>query len=77
MVRKMCRNFWSLNAVDLALEAGNPTVMNVVMLGALAGIQLTPLKTEDYRKAIVERVKRLKDVNLRAFELGLAAVQSR
>jgi len=77
MVRKMCRNFWSLNAVELALEAGNPTVMNVVMLGALAGIQLTPLKTEDYRKAIVERVKRLKDVNLRAFELGLAAVQSR
>jgi len=63
--------------VELALEAGNPTVMNVVMLGALAGIQLTPLKTEDYRKAIVERVKRLKDVNLRAFELGLAAVQSR
>jgi len=75
MVGKMCRNFWSFNAVDLALEAGNPAVMNVVMLGALAGTRLTPLKTEDYRQAIVERVKRLKDVNLRAFELGLAAVQ--
>jgi len=75
MVRKMCRNLWSFNAVELALEAGNPAVMNVVMLGALAGTRLTPLKTEDYRQAIVERVKRLKDVNLRAFELGLAAVQ--
>ena len=75
MVRKMCTKFWSLNAVELAVEAGNPMVMNVVMLGALAGTQLTPLKTEDYRQAIVERVKRLKDVNLRAFELGLAAVQ--
>jgi len=75
MVRKMCRNFWSFNAVDLAVEAGNPAVMNVAMLGALAGTRLTPLKTKDYRQAIVERVKRLKDVNLRAFELGLAAVQ--
>jgi len=75
MVRKMCRNFWSFNAVDLALKAGNPAVMNVVMLGALAGTRLTPLKTKDYRQAIVERVKRLKDVNLQAFELGLAAVQ--
>jgi len=75
MVRKMCRNFWSFNAVELAVEAGNPAVMNVVTLGALAGTRLTPLKTEDYRQAIVERVKRLKEVNLRAFELGLAAVQ--
>lgn len=75
LMRKMCRNLWAFNAVELAVEAGNPMAMNVVMLGALAGTRLTPLKTEDYRQAVVERVKRLKDVNLRAFELGLAAVQ--
>ncbi len=43
-------------------------VMNVVMIGALAGSRLTPLEPDDYRLAIVERVPRTKDVNLRAFK---------
>lgn len=74
-MKRMCKKLWSLNAVELAAEAGNPMVMNIVMLGALAGTRLTPLEPEDYRHVIAERVKKLREVNLRAFKLGLATTQ--
>jgi len=77
MMKRMCKNLWLLNAVELAAEAGNPMVMNIVMLGALAGTRLTPLEPDDYQHAIVERVRKLREVNLRAFKLGLATTQSR
>jgi len=73
-VKEMCKNFWAINAVDLAEKAGNVRTMNIVMLGVLAAMRLTPLQPEDFRKAIQERIKRLKETNLRAFELGLKAV---
>lgn len=76
IVRKMCRNFWSFNAVEMAEKAGSPRVMNIVMLGVLAGTELTPLKTEDYRQTIARHVKKWKETNLKAFDLGLAAVQA-
>ncbi len=76
IVRKMCRNFWSLNAVELAEKAGSPRVMNTVMLGVLAGTELTPLKTEDYRHTVSRHVKRWREANIRAFDFGLAAVQA-
>ncbi|KPV63473.1 MAG: Indolepyruvate oxidoreductase subunit IorB [Candidatus Bathyarchaeota archaeon BA1] len=71
VVKKICKRLWPINATDLAVEAGSPMVMNVVMLGALAGAQLTPLEPENYKSTIVERIRRLGDVNLRAFELCL------
>jgi indolepyruvate ferredoxin oxidoreductase beta subunit len=73
-VRGMCKNFWAINAVELAEEAGSPRVMNVVMLGVLAATKLTPFQPEDFKRAINERIGRLKEVNLKAFELGLKAV---
>ncbi len=76
IVRKMCKNFWSLNAVKLAEKAGSSRVMNIVMLGVLAGTKLIPLETEDYRQTVAEHVKRWKEMNLKAFDFGLAAAQS-
>jgi indolepyruvate ferredoxin oxidoreductase beta subunit len=73
-VRKMCKNFWAINAVELAEKAGNVRAMNIVMLGVLTATKLTPFQPEDFKQAINERIKRLREVNLRAFELGLKAV---
>lgn len=73
-VKGMCKNFWTINAVELAEKAGNVRAMNIVMLGMLAATKLTPFKPEDFQGAIQERIKRLRDVNLKAFELGLKAV---
>lgn len=76
IVKRMCKNFWALNAVELAEKAGSPRVMNIVMLGVLAGTKLTPLEAKDYRQTIAEHIKRWKKTNLKAFDLGLAAAQS-
>lgn len=73
-VKALCRNFWAINAVELAEKAGSPRVMNIVMLGALAATKLLPFQPEDFKEAINERIQRLKETNLRAFELGLKAV---
>lgn len=70
-MKRLSRKFWKLDALNLAIKAGSPIVMNVVMVGALAGSGLTPLKIEDYRETIEKEITRYKDVNLKAFELGL------
>jgi len=73
-VKGMCKNFWAVNAVELAEKAGSPRVMNIVMLGVLAATRLTPFEPGDFKRVINERIQRLKETNLRAFELGLKAV---
>ncbi|KUO39375.1 MAG: hypothetical protein AVW06_04070 [Hadesarchaea archaeon DG-33-1] len=55
---------------------GNVRTMNVVMLGALAGTGKLPVSIESLKQVIRENVpKGTEEVNLRAFGLGLRAVQ--
>ena len=65
-----------VDGTSLAQKAGNVRTMNVVMLGALAGNGKLPMSTESLKQVIRENVPRgTEEVNLRAFELGLKAVQ--
>ncbi|MGD0495978.1 MAG: indolepyruvate ferredoxin oxidoreductase subunit beta [Candidatus Bathyarchaeia archaeon] len=65
-----------VEAPRLAKKAGSSLAQNVVLLGALAGTEVLPVKTESLREAVRELVpaKHL-DMNLRAFELGLESVR--
>jgi indolepyruvate ferredoxin oxidoreductase beta subunit len=65
-----CRSVVAYNATKLALEAGNPKTLNVVMLGTLSN--LLPLPTlED---VITEAVpKKALEANIEAFKLGQRA----
>ncbi|NIM45212.1 MAG: hypothetical protein GTN80_08125 [Nitrososphaeria archaeon] len=45
------------------------------MIGALVGSDLTPFSEEDFQRTIVRRVKRLREINLKAFELGLKVIR--
>jgi indolepyruvate ferredoxin oxidoreductase beta subunit len=67
-----------VEASRLAKRAGSSLAQNVVLLGALAGTEVLPVKTQSLKKAIGELVpaKHL-DVNLRAFELGCESVRRR
>jgi len=64
-----------VDASRLAKKAGSNLTQNVVLLGALAGTGVLPVKTESLKEAIRELVpaKRL-EMNLTAFELGLESV---
>jgi indolepyruvate ferredoxin oxidoreductase beta subunit len=64
-----------VDAPRLAKKAGSSLAQNVVLLGALAGTGVLPVKNESLKEAIRELVpaKHL-EMNLRAFDLGLESV---
>jgi len=60
---------YSVDAVELARQAGNVRTTNVVLIGILASI--TTIAKEEWENVIREIVPaRLLEINLRAFELG-------
>ncbi len=60
----------------LAEKAGNPLSLNMVMLGALIGSETIPISTADMKKTISTSTKKaFLASNLKAFDLGFAAVQ--
>lgn len=65
-----------VDAPRLAKKAGSSLAQNVVLLGALAGTGVLPVKTESLKEAIRELVPaKHSEMNLRAFELGLESVR--
>ena len=67
-----------VEAPRLAKKAGSNLTQNVVLLGALAGTGVLPVKTESLKEAVRELVpaKHL-EMNLTAFELGLESVKAK
>jgi len=66
----------AFDGTALAAEAGNPLSLNMVMLGALIGSETIPIGEEDVKNAISTSTKKaFLDSNLKAFGLGMAAVQ--
>ncbi len=62
-------NLYSVDAVKLAIEAGNVRTANVVLVGILASI--TDIAKEIWEEAIKETVpEKFAEENLKAFELG-------
>lgn len=67
---------WFLDATEMGLKLGNPIVANIIMLGALIGLDLLPLAREEIEAEIktsfsVERAK----LNLKAFSLGIDTIK--
>ena len=60
----------------LAEKAGNPLSLNMVMLGALIGSETTPISAAEMKETISTSTKKaFLESNLKAFDLGFAAVQ--
>ncbi len=61
----------TLNAVQVAREAGSQLAANIVMLGALFGTERLPIKVETVKEEIQSRFSaKLVPVNMKAFDLG-------
>ncbi|MEG6511100.1 indolepyruvate oxidoreductase subunit beta [Desulforamulus ruminis] len=64
-----------INATALARQAGTPKATNIVMLGALAGLNVLPFAATHLKQVAMELIpSRLREINLKAFELGQQAV---
>jgi indolepyruvate ferredoxin oxidoreductase, beta subunit len=67
---------YKVDAAKLAKEAGALISKNVVMLGALAGADILPFKSDILLETILENVpKKYMDINKKAFELGFKSIK--
>jgi indolepyruvate ferredoxin oxidoreductase beta subunit len=75
-LRKVTDRIIMLDASGLAKEAGSLQATNVVMLGALFGTGLMPVKDETAKEAILARFKaKVGEINIKAFDLGYEYVK--
>lgn len=74
-IRDLVSSVYVVEATELAKEAGDAVMQNVVMVGCLAGSGFTPIKTETLKEVIKEIfAKKYLESNLKAFELGVERI---
>jgi indolepyruvate ferredoxin oxidoreductase beta subunit len=70
-LEKATKQVLVVDAVTLAMEAGNPRTENVVLLGAASRLEGFPLKRGQLLQAVNKLVpSRTVEANMKAFELG-------
>ena len=68
---------YKIDAVKISEDAGAAITKNIVMLGALAAIDVLPFKPEILLETILENVpQKFKEINKKAFEGGLKAIKN-
>jgi len=77
-LEELSASAWLINATDIAMELGAPILANIIMVGALVGAGVLPLRPEEVEQEFQESLsdERL-EMNLRAFRRGLAEAKSR
>ncbi len=67
---------WFIDATDRAMEMGSPILVNVMMIGALCGIEVLPAGREEFEAVISQGMTPEKiRINLAAFDLGRSLVR--
>ncbi len=67
----------TIEATNLAIEAGKAVAANAVMIGAIAAMKGIPLSKDQLLDALMAQVpEKFRDLNMKAFELGFNAIQS-
>jgi indolepyruvate ferredoxin oxidoreductase beta subunit len=73
-IRSQVKQLSTVNAQELAKQAGSVLATNIVMLGALAKSKALPVPKEAFEETIRTKTKQqFVDMNLQAFELGFSA----
>mgnify|MGYP003574574223 CR=1 FL=1 len=76
LIREKTNRLIAFDASGLAVQAGNPMSLNIVLLGALIQVGLLPLSAETIKQAIRTTTKQaFVETNIKAFELGFAAAE--
>jgi indolepyruvate ferredoxin oxidoreductase beta subunit len=76
LIRAHTYSLITLDGNKLAVKAGNPLSLNMVMIGALVGSNFTPLDENTLRDTISKMTKQaFLESNLKAFDFGIAAAR--
>lgn len=70
IAKHFTKSIFIIDALKLAMKAGDPITMNIVMLGALVGVNGFPLKRDLMKETIAGLLRKFVDTNLKAFEFG-------
>ena len=64
-------HLWMLDATEEAMKLGNPILSNIIMIGALCGLNLLPVGITEF-KAVIKNFfpEKHLEINRRAFEIG-------
>ena len=72
---ELTEQVWFLPATDEAMKLGNPIFGNIMMVGALAGVGLLPLKRGHFENVIAKSMPPDKmEKNLSAYDRGVSMV---
>lgn len=67
-----------LAATEMAVDAGNAKVANIIMMGALAAFDEMPLEPEDFYKVLEQNFKgKVLELNKKVFMTGYNAIRER
>jgi indolepyruvate ferredoxin oxidoreductase beta subunit len=77
-LEELSASAWLINATDIAVELGAPILANIIMVGALVGAGVLPLRPEEVEQEFQESLSddRL-ELNLKAFRRGLGEAKTR
>ena len=75
-VKKLNPNVVTIEATDIAIEAGKAVAANAVMIGAVAAMKGFPIPKDVLLETLKKQVPpKFIDLNVRAFEMGYAKFQ--
>ncbi len=76
-IKKFTDKIIEINAHKIAVEAGNPRALNMVMFGGIIGTNLVPISKDSAMQTIREAFpKKFEKTNTAAAEIGLERVRS-
>ena len=76
-LKKFTDKIIEINAREIAIEAGSPRALNMVMFGGIIGTNLVPISKDSAMQAIREAFpKKFEKTNTTAAEMGLERVRS-
>jgi indolepyruvate ferredoxin oxidoreductase beta subunit len=76
MIQALSKSSWYVNATKTAMGLNAPIVTNVIMLGALLGLEMLPLNRDEVQQEMTETLPESKiNLNLEALDRGFRAVQ--
>ena len=76
-IKKFTDKIIEINAQEIAIEAGSPRALNMVMFGGIIGTDLVPISKDSAMQAIREAFpKKFEKTNTTAAEIGLERVRS-
>jgi len=76
-LKELTPHVWVMDATEEAMKLGNPILSNIIMIGAVSGLNLLPVGMAEFKSVIRDFFPpKLLEVNRRAFEIGLGKVIS-